>query len=291
MKNTKIVKVAFSVCILFSLLIGTVLLLNIKAISKYTLLIDSGKQIIDLVSKLKLLEKNYLLHLQHDVLDDVKDNLDKIRKRLAFYEKSGFANKQPELFEFAAWEEAISLYERLFDQLIVYHEAVDKHIFEIRELEKDILAVIYSKMNPERGIIALQEIRINEKGFIIYRNRPKLQDESTFEDKRKEAVSNLLLWAQNDKRLEELIEKDNHLFNEIIYNFKGQDNSLIKLKKEIEKIKNMADKFMEEGNKKIDIIYRRCEFLSIILLIMWLVTAIPVAAIRFVDKRGIKDRA
>ena len=48
---------------------------------------------------------------------------------------------------------------------------------------------------------------------------------------------------------------------------------------------------MEEGNKKIDIIYRRCEFLSIILLIMWLVTAIPVAAIRFVDKRGIKDRA
>lgn len=291
MKNTKIVKVAFSVCILFSLLIGTVLLLNIKAISKYTLLIDSGKQIIDLVSKLKLLEKNYLLHLQHDVLDDVKDNLDKIRKRLAFYEKSGFANKQPELFEFAAWEEAISLYERLFDQLIVYHEAVDKHIFEIRELEKDILAVIYSKMNPERGIIALQEIRINEKGFIIYRNHPKLQDESTFEDKRKEAVSNLLLWAQNDKRIEELIEKDNHLFNEIIYNFKGQDNSLIKLKKEIEKIKNMADKFMEEGNKKIDIIYRRCEFLSIILLIMWLVTAIPVAAIRFVDKRGIKDRA
>ncbi len=291
MKNTKIVKVAFSVCILFSLLIGTVLLLNIKAISKYTLLIDSGKQIIDLVSKLKLLEKNYLLHLQHDVLDDVKNNLDKIRKRLAFYEKSGFANKQPELFEFAAWEEAISLYERLFDQLIVYHEAVDKHIFEIRELEKDILAVIYSKMNPERGIIALQEIRINEKGFIIYRNHPKLQDESTFEDKRKEAVSNLLLWAQNDKRIEELIEKDNHLFNKIIYNFKGQDNSLIKLKKEIKKIKNMADKFMEEGNKKIDIIYRRCEFLSIILLIMWLVTAIPVAAIRFVDKRGIKDRA
>lgn len=291
MKNTKIVKAAFSVCILFSLLIGTVLLLNIKAISKYTLLIDSGKQIIDLVSKLKLLEKNYLLHLQNDVLDDVKNNLDKIRKRLAFYEKSGFANNQPELFEFAVWEEAISLYERLFDQLIVYHEAVDKHIFEIRELEKDILAVIYSKMNPERGIIALQEIRINEKGFIIYRNRPKLQDESTFEDKRKEAVSNLLLWAQNDKRLEELIEKDNHLFNEIIYNFKGQDNSLIKLKKEIEKIKNMADKFMEEGNKKIDIIYRRCEFLSIILLIMWLVTAIPVATIRFVDKRGIKDRA
>lgn len=291
MKNTRVVKAAFSTCILFSLLIGTVLLFNIKAIPKYTRLIDSGKQIIYLVSELKLHERNYLLHHQHDVLDDVKDNLNNIRKRLTFYEKSGFANKQPNLFEFVAWEEAISLYERLFDQLIVYHEAVDKHIFEIRELEKNILAVVYSKMNPERGIIALQEIRINEKGFIIYRNHPKPQDERTFEDKRREAVKNLLIWAQNDKRIEELIEKDNHLFNEIIYNFEGQDSSLIKLKRESEKIKNMADKFMEEGNKKLHITYSRCKFLCIILLIMWLVTAIPVAAARFVDKRGTKDKA
>ena len=291
MKNTRLVKTAFSTCILFSLLIGTILLFNIKAIPEYTRLIDCGKQIIGLVSELKLLEKNYLLYLQHDVLDDVKDSLDNIRKRLSFYEKSGFANKLSFLSEFAGWEEAISLYERLFDQLIVHHGAVDKHILEIRDLEKNILAVIYSKMNPERGIIALQEIRINEKGFIIYRNHPKPQDERTFEDKRTEAVSNLLIWAQNDKRIEELIEEGNHLFDKIIYNFKGQDSSLIKLERETGKIKNMADKFMEEGNKKLDIIYRRCEFLSIILLIMWLVTAIPVAAVRFVDKGGIKDRA
>ena len=291
MKNTRVVKAAFSTCILFSLLIGTVILLNIKTIPEYTRLNNSGKQIIDSISELKLLEKNYLLYLQNDVLDDVNAILDSIRKILTFYEKSGFTKKLSVLSEFAAWEEAISLYERLFDQLIVYHEAVEKNIADIRDLEKDILAVIYSKMNPERGIIALQEIRINEKGFIIYRDHPKPKDERTFEDKRKEAVKNLLIWAQNDKRIEELVEKDNHLFEEIIYNFKGQDNSIIKLKGEIDKIKNMADKFIEEGNEKLHIIYRRCNFLSIILLIMWLVTAIPVAVIRFVDKHGTKDKA
>ncbi len=51
----------------------------------------------------------------------------------------------------------------------------------------------------------------------------------------------------------------------------------------------MADRFMEEGNEKLNIIYRRCKFLCIILLIMWLVTAIPVAAVRFVDKRDTEE--
>jgi len=291
MKNVSVVKAAFSTCILFSLLIGAVILFNIKAIPEYTRLIDSGKQIIDSVSELELLEKNYLLYLQHDVLNDVKNSLDNIGKILTFYEKSEFTKKLSVLFEFAAWEEAISLYERLFDQLIVYHEAVEENIADIRDLEKNILAVIYSKMNPERGIIALQEIRLSEKGFIIYRKRSKPKDERSFEDERKEAVKNLLIWAQHDKRIKELVEKDNNLFNKIIYNFEGQDNSRIKLKREIEKIKNMADKFMEEGNKKLHITYSRCKFLSIILLIMWLVTAIPVAAVRFVDKRGTKEKA
>ncbi|MBU4258043.1 MAG: hypothetical protein KKH45_01445 [Proteobacteria bacterium] len=290
MKNVSVVKAAFSTCILFSLLIGAVFLFNIKAIPEYTRLIDNGKQIIGSVSELELLEKNYLLYLQHDVLDDVEDKIGNMRKTLTFYEKSEFIKKQ-KLFEFAAWEEAISLYERLFDQLMVYHEAVEKNIADIRDLEKNILAVIYSKMNPERGIIALQEIRLSEKGLIIYRNRPKPKDEHSFEDERKEAVSNLLIWAQHDKRIGELIEKDNHLFEEILYNFEGQDSTSIKLKREVEKIKNMADKFMEEGNKKLHITYSRCKFLSIILLIMWLVTAIPVAAVRFVDKRGTKEKA
>ncbi len=88
-----------------------------------------------------------------------------------------------------------------------------------------------------------------------------------------------------------MIEKDNHLFNEIVSNFEGQENIRIKLKKEVKKIENMADRFIEEGNEKLSTIYRRCEFLCTILLIMWLVTAIPVAAVRFVDKRATKGKA
>ncbi len=291
MKNVSVVKIAFSTCILFSLLIGVVLLLNIKAIPNSIRLINSGKQVIYLVSELKLHKKNYLLYHEHDVLDSVKDNIGDIREMLSSYEKSDFVKKLSILSEFAAWDEAINLYERLFDQIVVYHEAVDSYIFKIRDLEKNILAVIYSKMNPERGIIALQEIRLNEKGFILYRYYHKLKSVFSFEEKRKEAVKNLLIWAQNDKRIEDLIEKDNYLFDEIISNSKGIENIRIKLKKEVEKIENMADRFVEEGNKKLNTIYSRCKFLSIILLIMWLVTAIPVAAVRFVDKRGTKEKA
>ncbi|MCJ7617376.1 MAG: hypothetical protein MUO43_12660 [Desulfobacterales bacterium] len=291
MKNTKVVKAAFSTCILFSLLIGAVLLFNIKAIPKFIHLINSGEQIIGLVSELKLQENDYLLYHQHDVLGSIGDIIGNIREILISYEKSDFVKKLSILSEFVVWDEAINLCERLFDQIILYHDAIDNYIFEIRDLEKNILAVIYSKMNPERGIIALQEIRLNEKGFILYRHYQELESVFSFEEKRKEAARNLLIWAQDDKRIEELIERDNYLFAEIISNFEGQENTSIKLKKEIEKIENMADRFMEEGNKKLHITYSRCKFLSIILLIMWLVTAIPVAAVRFVDKRDTKEKA
>ena len=291
MKNPKVVKAAFSTCILFSLLIGAVLLFNVKAIPNFIRLINSGRQIRCLASELKLQKKDYLLYHKHDVLYSVKDNIGDIREILTSCEKSDFVKKLSILSEFAAWDEAINLYERLFDQIVVYYEAIDSYIFKIRDLEKNILAVIYSKMNHERGIIALQEIRLNEKGFILYRHYHKLKSVFSFEEKRKEAVKNLLIWAQNDKRIEELIEKDNHLFDEIISNFEGIENIRIKLKKEVGKIENMGDRFMEEGNEKLNTIYRRCEFLCIILLIMWLVTAIPVAAVRFVDRRDTKDRA
>ncbi|MBU4415137.1 MAG: hypothetical protein KJ976_08555, partial [Proteobacteria bacterium] len=75
MKNTKVVKAAFSTCIFFSLLIGAVLLFNIKAIPEYIRLISSGEQIIDSVSELKLKKKDYLLYHQHDVLGSIRDNI------------------------------------------------------------------------------------------------------------------------------------------------------------------------------------------------------------------------
>jgi hypothetical protein len=98
---------------------------------------------------------------------------------------------------------------------------------------------------------------------------------------RKEAVSNLLVWAHQDKRIEELMGKDNQLFDKIINNYERQDHTLLALKKESGKIKNISERFLEEGKKRLYITYRRCMFLTIILLIIWLIVAIAIVSTRF----------
>ncbi len=281
MKQTRVVTAAFSVCIALSFLIGTLLLLNIKDSPKYTRMIDTGKQIRESVLEMQLQENEYLLYHQKDTLDNVKDKIGKLRDLLTFYEKSTFAEKRPKFFKLADWEEAINLYERLFDQFVLFHQAIEKNIAEIRELEKSILAVIYSKMNPERGIIGLQEIRIHEKGYLLYRDYPEPLEKRSFQDMRKEAVSNLLVWAHQDKRIEELMEKDNELFNKITKNYESQDHTLLALKKESGKIKNISERFLEEGKKRLYITYRRCMFLTITLLIMWLIMAIVIVSAQY----------
>ena len=281
MKQAGVVIIAFSVCIALSLLIGAFLLLNVKAIPEYIHMTDTGKQILESVFEMQLEEKNYLLQQQKDVLDSVRDKIADLRELHSFWEKSRFAQKRAEFFTLADWEKAMNLYERLFDQFVMYHQAVEKNIAEIRNLEKSILAVIYSKMNPERGIIGLQEIRLHEKGYLLYRNYPEPLEERSFEDMRKEAVSNLLIWAHKDKRIEELMEKDNQLFNEIMNNYESQDDTLLALKRESGKMRNICEKFLEEGKKRLSITYRRCTFLSIILLIIWLFMAIAIVSTRF----------
>jgi len=278
MKSPRVVITAFSICIVLSLLFSILFILNIKAIPKYTHMINTGEQILASALEMQLQEKDHLLYHKQDVLDNVKDKIEKLRKLHSFYEKSIFAQRRAEFFEFAAWEEAMNLYERLFDQFVLYHKAIEKNIADIRNLEKSILAVIYSKMNPERGIIALQEIRIHEKGYLVYRSHPKPPDERSFEDKRKEAVLNLMMWAGEDKRIEELMDKDDQMFDEIISNYESQDHTLAALKRESEKMRRIGKRFLEEGNKKLYIAYRRCIFLSTILLIVWLIMAVAVAA-------------
>ena len=285
MKNIKEIKIAFSICIVLFLIISAIILLNVRAIPKYSHLIDSGKQIQTLVLDMKLQTNSYLIHHHDDALDNIKDKINELREILSYYEKSAFAKKLEDFFKFSIWEEAIDLYERLFDQLVLYHETIDKNIAEIRDLEKNILAVIYSKMNPERGIIALQEIRIHEKGYIIYRNHPKPPDKIPFEDKRKEAVTNFLIWAQKDKRIGELMNKDNQLFNKIMENYEYEDNTLYALKMEGKKVRNMAEKFLEKGGMGLYTIYRRCAFLSVILLVVCLIAAIPIAITLLSDKK------
>ncbi len=281
MKHTKVVITAFCICIVLSLLIGTLLVLQVKAIPKYTRMVDTGKQLIESVMEMESQEQAYLLRYHEDVLDNIRDTIDKLRKLQSSYEEAGLTRERTEFLEFGVWEEAMNLYERLFDQFVLYRKAVEKNIAEIRDLEKRILAVIYSKMNPERGIIGLQEVRIHEKGYLLYRNHPEPPDERSFQDKRKEAVANILVWANEDKRIEELMKKDNALFSEIMSNYESQDNTIIALKREGARIKDVGEKFFEEGNKRLNIAQRRCAFLSVTLLVMWMIVGIAVVATRF----------
>jgi hypothetical protein len=281
MKHAKVVITAFCICIALSLFIGTLLLLQVRSIPKYTRMVDTGKKIIESVLEMESQEQAYLLEPHQQVLDDVGDTLVQLRKLQSFYEKSGLTKEQTEFLGFEAWEEAMNLYERLFDQFVLYRRAVEKNIAEIRELEKSILALVYSKMNPERGIIGLQEIRIHEKGYMLYRKHPKQPDERSFQDKRREAVANFLLWAQEDKRIEELMEKDDQLFNSIMNNYESQDNAIIALKNESARIRDMGERFFEEGNKKLNITQRRCAFLSITLLVMWIIMGLAIVSTRF----------
>jgi len=281
MKHTKVVITAFCICIVLSLLIGTLLVLQVKAIPKYTRMVDTGKQLIESVMEMESQEQAYLLRYHKDVLDNIRDTIDKLRKLQSSYEEAGLTRERTEFLEFGVWEEAMNLYERLFDQFVLYRKAVEKNIAEIRDLEKSILAVIYSKMNPERGIIGLQEVRIHEKGYLLYRNHPEPPDERSFQDKRKEAVANILVWANEDKRIEELMKKDDELFSEIMSNYESQDHTIIALKREGARIKDVGERFFEEGNKRLNIAQRRCAFLSVTLLVMWMIVGIAVVATRF----------
>lgn len=281
MKHTKVTFTAFGICIALSFLIGTPLLLQVKAMSKYTHMVYMGEQILESVLEMESHEQAYLLYHREGLLDKVKDRIEGLRRLQSSYEKEGLAGENTRLVEFAVWEEATNLYERLFDQFVLHRRAVEKNISEIRELEKSILAVIYSKMNPERGVIGLQEVRIHEKGYLLYRNYPEPPDERPFQDKRKEAVANLLVWAHEDKRIEELMQRDDALFNEIMANYESQDNTLAALKKESKRIKKIGQTFFQEGNKGLRMIHRRCVHLSTVLLIMWIIMAVAIVSTLF----------
>jgi hypothetical protein len=283
MKLNKVVIAAFSTCTALSLLTCSFLLFQVKSISSHCQMIRTGEEIRRSVLDMELQKQAYLLRHHEDAIDNVRDSIGDLRKTLSFYEKSRNGGEQGGFFEFAVWEEAMNLYERLFDQFVLYHSAVEKNIAEIRELEKSILAVVYSKMNAERGIIALQEIRIHEKGYLLYRGRPKQPDERSFQDMRKEAVTNLLVWAREDARIEELMEKDNRLFSAILTNYEGQDNTLMALERESGKIRAIGEKYLEEGNKGLGVAHRRCVFLSTTLLIMWTIVCLALFASRFLQ--------
>jgi hypothetical protein len=281
MKKNRFAKTAFLIAIGLSLLFGTLLSSNVRAIPQNTGLIETGRHILKSLLEMQAQEQSYLLVRTQGALEHVKDEIRFLRKLVAQYEKTGLGKKETESFDLGALEEAMNLCERLFDQFILHDRAVGKNVAELRELEDSILAVIFSKMNPERGIIALQEIRIHEKRYLLYRGRSGSPEGLSFRDMRKKAAANLLMWAHKDKRIEELMAKDNLLFNEIINNYEGLDNALLSIKRERDKIREVADKFLEKGQKRLDTINRRCTFLTTMLLAMWLVTGGVVITVRF----------
>jgi hypothetical protein len=116
---------------------------------------------------------------------------------------------------------------------------------------------------------------------LLYRNYPEPPDERPFQEKRKEAVANLLVWAHEDKRIEELMQQDDALFNEIMANYESQDNTLAALRKESQRIKNIGHTFFQEGNQGLRMIHRRCVFLSTILLIVWVIMAVAIVSTLF----------
>ena len=291
MRSIGFAKIAFLVAIGVSLLLGTLLLSNVRAISKHTDLIKTGKAFLKSILEMQAQEQAHLLHRNEGALESARNEIGHLRKLFAELEKSRIGMEDEGIFDSSTLEEAINLCERLFDQFVLHDQAVDAGISEIRNLEDGILAVIFSKMNPERGIIALQEVRIYEKRYLLYRGRSESPEGLHYRDMRKKAVADLLMWAQKDKRIEELMAKDNQLFNEIINNYQGLDSALAAIKRERDKIRMIAENLMENGQKRLHTINRRSEFLSTILLVMWLITGVVVISIRFPGLRnGIKDK-
>ena len=280
MKNITVVKIAYTLCTVLSLLICIFIMQNQSAIREYTILKDNGNKILDFISDMKLQEKRFLLH-HHEVLGEVTKNIDRLKKTFTSYEKSLSSNKSVEFYDFTKLEDALNIYGRLFDLLLLNHNSIDKNLFEIKNLEEDILAVIFSMMTPERGIIALQEVRIHEKDFLFYNIYHLSSDERSLQDKRREAVSNLLVWSNRDKRIEKLINKDDQLFSAIIKNYKTQDDTLVAMKRELQKIRRIADVIIERCDKKLKVSLRRSSFLIVILLFMWLTSGAAILITRF----------
>ena len=77
------------------------------------------------------------------------------------------------------------------------------------------------------------------------------------------------------------MEKDDQLFNSIMNNYESQDNAIIALKNESARIRDMGERFFQEGKKKLNITQRRCAFLSITLLVMWMIVGLAIVSTRF----------
>ncbi|HEC49857.1 MAG TPA: hypothetical protein ENI40_01705 [Candidatus Desulfofervidus auxilii] len=262
MISKKLVLTAFSVCIVFSILLASIAYLTLRDIKKDIEIQKVADSIVKTAFKINIDEREYRLNPYKK--NEIKEHLKEIKKLVSSCEEMCDLKK----INFSKLHGSIDLYEKLFEQLKFYHETNEKIIEELRKLERIIQATIFSKPNPEKGTIALLEIRLQEKSYMLFREKPLLFHEKPYSEKRKIAVRNLLMWAEGDKRINELMDKDSELFEEIVSNYEQMDKILELMKKEIKKIEDIGYCICKATQQKIDFAYKKLQILLTTLLVL-----------------------
>jgi len=262
MTTKKLVLTAFSVCIGFSILLASIAYLTLRDIKKDIEIQKVANNMVKTAFKINIDEREYRLNPYEK--NKIKEHLKELKKLVSSCEEMCDVKR----INFLKLHGSIDLYEKLFEQLKFYRETNEKIIEELRKLERIIQGTIFSKPNPERGTIALLEIRLQEKSYLLFRNKPLLFFERPYLEKRKIAVRNLRIWAEGDKRINELIDKDSKLFEDILSNYEQMDKTLELMKKEVRKIEEAINCIYKATQHKIDFAYKKFQILLITLLVL-----------------------
>jgi len=268
MTTKKLVLTAFSVGIAFSILLTCIAYLTLKDIKKDIEIQKVADSMVKTAFKINIDEREYRLNPYKK--NEIKKHLKELKKLVSSCEEMCDVKK----INFSKLHGSIDLYEKLFEQLKFYRETNEKIIEKLRKLERMIQATIFSKPNPERGTVALQEIRLQEKAYILFREKPLFFSERPHLEKRKIAVRNLRIWAEGDKRINELIDKDSKLFEDIVSNYEQMDKTLELMRKEVRRIEGLILGIYKATQHKIDFAYKKFQILLITIVVLLVLAGI-----------------
>ena len=268
MTTKKLVLTAFSVGIAFSILLTCIAYLTLKDIKKDIEIQKVADSMVKTAFKINIDEREYRLNPYKK--NEIKRHLKELKKLISSCEEMCDVKR----INFSKLHGSIDLYEKLFEQLKFYRETNEKIIEKLRKLERMIQATIFSKPNPERGTVALQEIRLQEKAYILFREKPLFFSERPHLEKRKIAVRNLRIWAEGDKRINELIDKDSKLFEDIVSNYEQMDKTLELMRKEVRRIEGLILGIYKATQHKIDFAYKKFQILLLTIVVLLILAGI-----------------
>ena len=268
MTTKKLVLTAFSVGIVFSILLTSIAYLTLKDIKKDIEIQKVADSMVKTAFKINIDEREYRLNPYKK--NEIKKHLKELKKLVSSCEEMCDVKR----INFSKLYGSIDLYEKLFEQLKFYRETNEKIIEKLRKLERMIQATIFSKPNPERGTVALQEIRLQEKAYILFREKPLFFSERPHLEKRKIAVRNLRIWAEGDKRINELIDKDSKLFEDILSNYEQMDKTLELMRKEVRQIEGLIQGIYKATQHKIDFAYKKFQILLLTIVVLLILAGI-----------------